>query len=243
MRTAVMQPYLLPYLGYYQLVNAVDVFIFYDDVDFMTRGYINRNAIWAHGKKLTFTVPLSKASQNVLIKDVTIHPHEYESWWSKFKRTLKENYGSAPCYDETISLLEGIFDTPGKTIAELAENSILSVSDYLGMTTEFQKSSELSYNREADAEKKILELCAIYEAGTYINPMGGIKLYSPENFEKKGMELRFLESRETSYPQKTDEFVPSLSIIDVLMYNDKAEILKCLDRYELIKKEQYGHEE
>lgn len=235
MRTAIMQPYLLPYIGYYQLVKAVDVFVFYDDVHFITKGYVNRNAIWANGNKLTFTVPLSKASQNVLIKDVAIHTDQYVKWWSKFKKTVNQNYGSAPYFNQTMPLLEEIFHKPGDSIADLAEKSIRSVANYLGLFPEFKKSSELSYNRKAGAEEKILELCHFLDADTYINPIGGADLYTSASFKKHGVELLFLKSRNSAYPQKSDTFVPSLSMIDVLMYNDKNQILKLMGEYDLSK--------
>ena len=230
-----MQPYLLPYLGYYQLVNAVDVFVFYDDVNFITKGYINRNAILAHGNILTFTVPLSKASQNVLIKDVAVHQKEYAKWWAKFKKTLTQSYTSAPFFDGTMYLMENIFQDPSHSIAVLAEKSIRTISDYLDLSTDFKKSSELSYDRNAAGEKKILELCAIFDADTYINPIGGKELYTSKSFKKKDMDLLFLKSRAVTYPQETEKFIPSLSIIDVLMHNDKTEILKLIGAYDLIK--------
>lgn len=235
MKIAIMQPYLLPYIGYYQLVNTVDVFVFYDDVNFITKGYIHRNAILGQGAPLPFTVPLSKASQNTLIKDVQVHQGEYAKWWYKFKKTLKQNYTSAPFYDEAMNLLDGIFEKSSDSISELAEESVRSVSAYLGLDTMFKKSSELSYDRKADTEKKIMELCANLGADTYINPIGGKELYTAASFVKNNMELLFLKSKQITYPQKKEDFVPSLSIIDVLMYNDKTEILKYIEQFELIK--------
>lgn len=235
MRTAIMQPYLLPYLGYYQLVNAVDVFVFYDDVQFITKGYINRNAILAHGNALTFTVPLSKASQNMLIKDVAVHHIEYAKWWAKFKKTLIQCYTSAPCFDDAMYLMEKIFQDPSDSIAELAEKSIRTISDYLDFSTVFKKSSELSYDRNSTGEKKIMELCAIFDADTYINPIGGKELYMSASFTEKDMDLLFLKTKDISYPQKSEKFIPSLSIIDVLMHNEKTEVLKFMEAYDLIK--------
>jgi len=241
MRTAIMQPYLLPYLGYYQLVNAVDIFVFYDDVHFITKGYINRNAILVNGNSFTFTVPLSKASQNVLIKDVAVHQKDYAKWWAKFKKTLTQSYISAPFFDDTMCLMENIFQDPSNSIAVLAEKSIRTISDYLDFSTVFKKSSEVSYDRNAAGEKKIMELCAIFGADTYINPIGGKELYTSTSFKKKDMELLFLKSRNVTYPQKTEKFTPSLSIIDVLMHNNKAEILELIEAFELIKTAEHGN--
>ncbi|MGB6150350.1 MAG: WbqC family protein, partial [Pricia sp.] len=202
MRTAVMQPYLFPYIGYFQLICAVDTFVFFDDVSFITRGYIHRNAIAINGKKSMFTVPLAGASQNLLINEVPIHEQEYGKWWHKFGKTLKQQYGSAPFFKETFAMLNEVFDAPSSSIAALAEKSVLAASKRMGLDTKFIKSSDIDYNRTGSAQKKVLDLCAFLEADTYINPIGGVALYEDEGFAKNGLELFFIQSEPISYPQK-----------------------------------------
>lgn len=238
MRTAVMQPYLFPYIGYFQLIGAVDTFVFFNDVNFITRGYIHRNAIDINGKKSTFTVPLSGASQNDLIKETLIHPQEYGKWWHKFSKTLKQHYGSAPFFEDIFEMLNEVLDAPPSSISSLAEKSVTSVCGYLGMETKFKDSSDIAYDRTGAAQEKVLDLCTNLQADTYINPIGGVELYEEKAFSKKNIELYFIKSGAINYSQKTDTFLPNLSIIDVLMYNDLDSITDFLRNFELLKPEQ-----
>jgi len=238
MRTAVMQPYLFPYIGYFQLIGAVDTFVFFDDVNFITRGYIHRNAIAINAKKSIFTVPLAGASQNLMINEVSIHEHEYGKWWRKFGKTLKQQYGSAPFFKETFEMLNEVFDTPSNSIATLAEKSVIAVSNRMGLSTKFIKSSSIDYKKTGSAQAKVLDLCAFLDADTYINPVGGVELYDAAGFSKNNLELLFIQSENIAYAQKSDKFVPALSIIDVLMYNEPERIADFLKQFELIKQDQ-----
>ena len=235
-----MQPYLFPYIGYFQLVDAVDTFVFFDDVNFITKGYIHRNAIGINGKASMFTVPLAGASQNLLINEVSIHEHEYAKWRHKFSKTLKQQYGSAPFFKEIFGILNEVFDTPSDSIASLAEKSVRAVSERMKLTTKFTRSSHIDYYKTGTAQEKVLDICAFLKADTYINPVGGMELYENEVFQKKGIDLFFMEFNGITYPQKSDLFVSSLSIIDVLMYNEPERIADFLREFELIKKTDNG---
>jgi hypothetical protein len=232
-----MQPYLFPYIGYFQLIGAVDTFVFFDDVNFITRGYIHRNAIDINGKKSIFTVPLAGASQNSPINETRIHEREYGKWWHKFQKTLKQQYGSAPFFGNTFEILNEVFDAPSNTISALAEKSVIAVCSYLGMDTRFEKASNIDYDKTGAAQEKVLDLCAFLQADTYINPIGGAELYQDADFSKNELELYFIKSGKIQYEQKTEAFLPALSIIDVLMYNGPASITGFLERYELLKQE------
>ena len=238
MRIAVMQPYLFPYIGYFQLISTVDIFLFFDDVNFITQGYIHRNAIELNNTKSVFTVPLSGASQNSLISEVKIHLHEYEKWWRKFQKSLEQEYRSAPCYGNTMNMLAKVFDEPPATISALAQKSIRAACEHMGLVMDFKSTSSMDYDKGGSAQDKVLSICKILGADTYINPIGGVELYHQEDFKTNNLELYFLLSENISYSQKKEPFISSLSIIDVLMYNDRSSIKDFLKQYELVKKEQ-----
>lgn len=103
MKIAVMQPYLFPYIGYFQLLNAVDMFVVFDDVNFIKKGWINRNNILVNRQKYLFTVPLKDASQNKLIKEVQIAD---DGWQEKFLKTVAQSYKKAEFFDEAFALIE-----------------------------------------------------------------------------------------------------------------------------------------
>lgn len=223
-----MQPYLFPYLGYFQLINAVDVFIFYDDVNFINRGWINRNRIVINNKANYFTVQLSNASQNKLIKNI-----EFLDNRKKILKTIELAYKKAPFFDRVFPIIEECLNYETNKISELAIFSIIKICEYMGMKREFVKSSEKFFQTKGLAkEERLIEICKLSGADTYINAIGGMQLYSKETFYEHGIKLLFLKSKPFEYKQLTKEFIPNLSIIDVLMFNNNFDFM--LNNYELI---------
>lgn len=229
-----MQPYFMPYIGYFQLVNAVDTFIFYDDVNFIRRGWINRNTILVNNDAYLFSIPLSKASQNSKIQDVLINLNSFSEWKKNFFRTLEFNYKNAPYYENTKKLLQNILSDSTTHISQLACKSIVEISRYLGCKTEFKISSSLNIAPNLKASDRILNICTKTNAKTYINPIGGQELYSKNIFLQQGINLLFIKSSASTYKQFSNNFIPNLSIIDVLMFNSPAEVSTLLSNYKLI---------
>ena len=145
-RIAIMQPYIFPYIGYFQLVYATDVFVFYDDVNFINRGWINRNRILLNGKEQLFTIPCKDASQNKLIKDIEVL-HDPKSM-QKTLATIQAAYKKAPFFADVYPLMENIFGVQYEiSISQLAIDSVISVCDYLGVIRKFKISSEEYHNQ------------------------------------------------------------------------------------------------
>lgn len=228
-KAAIMQPYFLPYIGYFQLINAVDVFVLYDDVTYIKSGWINRNRILERESWNYWTVPVRNASSNRLIKDI-----EFIRDWQKLLKTIQQNYGRTP-YSVAVwnsLLLEIAGNQKLKTIADLNAYAIRKICDYLGIATIILRSSELNGLKEGRVEK-LVSICDNIGADIYINAIGGKELYSKEMFKTHGIDLYFLKTGKVEYRQAADEFVPNLSILDVLMYNSKDEIKKHLENYTL----------
>lgn len=233
MKLAIMQPYLFPYVGYFQMIKAVDVFVIYDDVNFIKQGWINRNKLLINNKDFMFTVPLQKANSFCNIKDTLINEKSFENWKLKFQQTIIQNYKKAPNFSEVYELLKIVFSKNHKTISELAVESIIEVSNYLSIDTVFLKSSErFSDNAHLKKEYRLIDICLRENATKYINAIGGLELYNKEFFKKYGVELIFIKSLPITYKQFDNEFVPWLSIIDVLMFNSKEKVLEMLDEIE-----------
>lgn len=233
MKIAVMQPYAFPYIGYFQLINSVDKFIFYDDVNFIKRGWINRNRILVNRTDYLFAIPLQKISQNILIKQTLIHKNDYVLWKDKFLQTVELNYKKAPYFEFSIELLKSVLDKEYFTISELAINSIQIIARYLGITTDFIISSESYQNRELGRKDRLIDICKYEDSNHYINALGGQSLYIKEEFLQEEIKLNFLKTLPIEYKQFKNEFVPWLSIIDVLMFNSREEIAIMLNQYEL----------
>lgn len=232
MKIAIMQPYLFPYLGYFQLIKAVDTFVFYDDVNFINRGWINRNRIIVNKHDYIFTLPLIKSSQNKLINEIEIFKPQKSK--EKLIRTIDLAYKKAPQYNKVNELIEDIILFYNSNLSEYIINSITKISKYLNLDTRFVKSSELPNDKGLKGQNKIIDICKIMKAETYINPIGGVDIYSKDIFEENSLKINFIKSRDIKYTQFTDKFLPNLSIIDILMFNNVQEIDNLSNMYDLI---------
>lgn len=232
MKIAIMQPYLFPYIGYFQLINAVDTFVFYDDVNFIKRGWINRNQILIDNKAALFTVPLKKASQNKLINEIETAIDE--KWLSQFFKTIEQNYKNAPYFKETFQLLKKVFEKKQAKISSIAIDSVLQISKYLKLNTQFEVSS-VAYPDSVNFSKaeRLIAICKEKGYNHYINPSGGKELYQKNTFKKEGINLVFIENELVPYKQFENKFVKGLSIIDVLMFNTLEETMKLMSQYSL----------
>lgn len=231
MKVGIMQPYFMPYLGYFQLINAVDQFVILDDVNFIKKGFINRNRILLNNQPHTFTLPLIKASQNKLICDTEIQIEGGQI--AKIFKTIENAYVKAPFYDMVYPLLKEIFAEEDKNLSSYVANSIMKISRYLNISTEIIPTSREFEKGLLKGQDRILDIAKSIKAEKYYNPIGGKELYSYEDFKKQGISLSFIKMTDVKYDQGTSEFHPNLSIIDVLMFNSKEDIGKLLSNYVL----------
>lgn len=232
MKIGIMQPYIFPYIGYFQLINAVDKFVIYDDVNFINKGWINRNRILNNGKESLFTIPLKEASQNKLINEIEVNWDD--SWKSKFFKTLEQCYKKAPFYQAILPIIEQTLSLDDEVISKITESNLRLICEYLDINTEIVSSSVIYQNTGLKAQERILDICLQEKSTQYINPIGGLELYDKGYFEAKNIKLNFIKSSAVEYPQFKNEFVPWLSMIDVLMFNSKEKIKDFLNNYELV---------
>lgn len=216
MKLAIMQPYFLPYIGYFQLIAAADVFIVYDNIKYTKKGWINRNRILQNGSDVTFSLPLKKDSDhlNVDQRELAINFDR-----TKLLNQFKGAYSRAPYFTHIFPLLECIVRHEEGNLFRYIHHGLLKTCEYLGVTTEVKVSSEVLIDHDLRGQDKVLALCQALNADTYINAIGGMDLYSKENFLENGIKLQFIKSKSFEYPQFGAPFVPWLSIVDVLMFN------------------------
>jgi len=232
-KLAIMQPYLLPYLGYFQLINSVDLFVIYDDVQYIKGGWINRNRILLEDRDHLFTFPVKKRSLNDQIFDRNFGD-DFPIFVKRFKRTLEVAYGNAPGYLDAMSLITKVLDSDDLNIARFISRSMIIICDYLSIETKFILSSKIEKDPVSKGQDRVIEINRLLGSTHYINPIGGMELYSKEAFRKAGIELSFLRMRPVIYKQYGDEFVPNLSIIDVMMFNSREKIKELLGEYDLL---------
>lgn len=228
MKLAIMQPYFFPYIGYYQLAFEVDEFVFFDDVSFIKKGYINRNSILLKDNKFDFSIPVSNVSQNR-----TIAEHEYAGDFAAFLKTVQQAYRKAPNFGYVYQLIENVVSGPEKSVAKINARSLQFVFDYLGIQRRYLFSSDYCVSPELKGQDRILEICKKSGATDYRNAIGGRELYDPHSFSEQGITLQFIKTNDIAYPQPTPLFVPNLSMIDVLMWNEHDRIINMLQSYTL----------
>jgi hypothetical protein len=231
MKLAIMQPYAFPYIGYFQLINSVDTFVILDDVNFIKRGWINRNKILVNGEDYLFTIPVKEASQNRKINECEISEG---NWNEKFLKTLKFNYSKAPFYFECINVLTPILTHKETNLSKWIFFQISEICKCLNINTTIIESSVIFSNSHLKAQEKIIDICKKEGATFYHNAIGGKELYDQKDFKNNGIILKFLNTFPVKYHQFNIEFVPFLSIIDHLMFNSVTEIQNQLNNYELI---------
>lgn len=219
----------MPYIGYFQLMKAVDKYVVYDDVNYIKGGWANRNHILINGEKEMFTVTLQKASQNKLFNEIVIGDD-----FKKLMKTLQMNYSRAINFDQTMVLMERIISFPNKQLAVFIANSFREILSYLSVETEILMSSEIPKDNSLRGKDKIIQICEILGADTYYNAVGGKNLYDQEEFREHGITLNFVDSLPQVYSQlHTREFVSGLSMIDVLMNNTKDKVNSLLESYQI----------
>ena len=232
MRLGLMQPYFFPYIGYWQLINAVDKYVIFDDVNFIKGGWINRNHVLNNGARMLFNVRTHHASSNQHINAIQVA--EDPAYYSKILKTIKNMYSRAPCFFQAYPVIERILNQEEKNLARYLEFGIRQVCEYMSINTEIIVSSTIEKNNALRGQAKVIEVVKKNGADEYINAIGGQSLYSYEDFAAQGIKLKFLKTEEIEYQQFKKDFVPNLSIIDVMMFNTKDEMKNMLGMYELI---------
>lgn len=232
MKLAIMQPYFFPYIGYFQLIAAVDLFIVYDNIKYTKKGWINRNRMLRNGKDVMFSLPLKNASD---YQDVCERGLAADFNRDKLLNQFKESYRRAPYFTQTFPLLEQLVRYEDTNLFRYLYHSIVKTGEHLSITTETKVSSSLAIDHGLKNQDKVLALCKAVGASTYINTIGGRELYAKEAFREHGIDLKFIQSKPFEYSQLGDPFVPWLSIIDVMMFNPVETIKESLiTKYELI---------
>lgn len=229
MKLGIMQPYFLPYLGYWQLMNAVDTYIVYDDVTYIKGGWINRNNFLVQGNAKLFTFSLDGASSYKLINEIAVKDD-----FSNFKKLLQFNYAKAPFYKDCIELTDKIIAYDKSNLGKFLFNSIKVIADYLDFDTKILLSSEIQKDNNLKGKDKVIHICKLLGADEYYNAIGGQELYNKKEFQENGIKLSFVKTEITPYKQFKNDFIPGLSILDILMFNSKEQVKKMLDDFELV---------
>lgn len=232
-KIAIMQPYFFPYIGYFQLINAVDEFVIYDNIEFTKKGWINRNRILVNEADAFITLPLKKDSDYLHVKDRYLA----DTWDIERKKMLNrmtESYRKAPYFKETYEVIEKCIMYDDRNLFKFISHSVQTLMQYLNIETNLVISSFVLIDHQLKSDEKVMAICKERGADVYINPIGGVDLYDKEHFKQNNLELQFQKSNSITYKQFNNEFVPWLSIIDVMMFNNEEQIKSVLSNYLLL---------
>lgn len=232
-----MQPYFLPYIGYFQLIRAVDEFIVYDNIQFSKKGWFHRNRMLQNGKDEYFSLPLRKDSDFLDVRDRRLG----DNWPADRDKTLRkivENYRKAPHFEEAYPVVERIFHFPDTQLFNFIFFSLETVCSFLDIKTPLTVSSTLEIDHSLKSQDKVIALVKKTGGNIYLNPIGGFDLYDPADFKAQGLTLQFHKARPFSYPQSGNEFVPWLSVLDLMMFNSREQIIRWLDYFDIILKDE-----
>jgi len=227
-RVAIMQPYIFPYLGYFQLAASGDIFVLYDNVNYIRQGYINRNCILSAGQIQRFVIPVPGASSFKPIKEL-----EFSQDVGKVIKQIRQAYQNRPFFGAVFPLIEQVLQSEQRSIALMCQKMMRCIFDYLGMEKAVTLSSQINYAQTGSASDKIIAICHSLGADVYINSAGGVDLYDRGQFLKSKLDLKFIKMNDIRYPQGGDEFHPNLSIIDVLMNCSVETVRDLLSEYRL----------
>lgn len=231
-KVAIMQPYFLPYIGYFQLIHAVDAFVVYDNIKYTKKGWINRNRYLRNGEAATFSIPLRKGSDDLDVRERVLSP-DFER--AKLLGQLREAYRKAPHFDATYRLLKEVIDNPADNLFDYLHQGLVATCRHIGITTPIVVSSSIDADHSLRSQEKVIAIARAMGAGQYVNPIGGLELYSADNFSRQSVALVFQKSRAIEYTQFGQEFIPWLSIVDVLMFNGAAGTHALLSQFDFVQ--------
>lgn len=233
MKVGIMQPYFVPYIGYWQLINTVDIFVIHDDVNYIKQGWVNRNYILINGERHLIVLPLVKASSNKLINKISII--EDKTFFNRMLKSIELQYKKAPYFEIVYPIICRILKNNERNLAKFLEYSIREICNYLDINTKIINSSNMEKDNSLRSQERVIHICKLCNATEYINPIGGFDLYSGEDFLLHNIELSFLRARDIKYTQYKNDFVSFLSIIDIMMFNSVEKIKTFLNEFDLIK--------
>lgn len=235
-KIAIMQPYIFPYIGYLNLINASSKFIFYDDVKFIKKGWINRNRVMLNGEPYLFTIPLKSQSQNILINDTKLD--NLPAFTNNFLKQLQSEYTHAPFKADVLDYVRDVLNKNHENISDLAIESVKLFFRFIGINKKFYYSSkDFGATRDLKKEDRLIKIIKLLNSREYLNSIGGVKIYSKDLFEEKGINLNFVKPLFLKYVHcngTQNLFNPGLSIIDIMMNISENEINKHLNSYELV---------
>jgi hypothetical protein len=223
---AIMQPYFFPYIGYFQLINYVDVMVIYDNIQYTKKGWVNRNKLIDGDQVYNISIPLKKASSKLNINERHLS-YQWPKQKVKIIKKITNSYKKSKYFDNTINLIENIFEFNDQRLDNFLFNSIQSLANSLNIKTKIIRSSEIELNSEIlKGTDRVIEIIKLLKGKRYVNPISGENLYDKKLFNKKGIRLNFIETSFNMIDNDANTINSHLSIIHQMMNISKNDFKK-----------------
>jgi len=210
-KLAILQPSYIPWIGYFEQIVNVDIFVFYDDVQYTKNDWRNRNKIKTLDGSSWLSIPI-KSSTSKKINEVLID--DTKNWQTKHLKSLKQYYSKSKYFEDIYPLLEKNINSDINSISTLSIDIIKDIVKYLKIDTKFYLSSDLDIG--GDKNNRLINICKHFNASSYYTGLAAKDYIDEELFKKNNIELVYQEYKHPSYEQLHGDFLPYLSIIDLL---------------------------
>lgn len=238
-KAVIMQPYFLPYLGYFQLFAAADVVLIYDDVQYTKQSWINRNRFYLNERIEYLSIDLERDSHEKKINERMIADKYFKYSVSRYLKRMESNYRDACFYHDIMPLMTAILQQKERRLSMFLLHSIREIMDLLALKSNIMLASDLNIDPSLKSQQRVIEICKMIGADTYINPISGMGLYDDLDFSNAGIDLWFLRPEMPKHPPLKQSFEHP-SIIDLFMHNAPEQIRAALTIATLQKKISIG---
>jgi hypothetical protein len=224
-----MQPYFFPYFEQFRLIAACDLWVVFDTVQYTRKSWMNRNRILNRDKGWAYiSVPVRHTGLDTRVMDAELD--EQQDWRGALLGKLRVYEREAPQYRGVRELIGDSISGPAPSLAALNARLLQSVMAYLGIATPAVMASSLDFDVPVDCApgEWALHISRHLGATEYRNAAGGVALFDPALYAAQGIELSFHQHRDHVYATGSFEFLPGLSVIDALMWNDREQLRACL---------------
>lgn len=217
-KCCIMQPTYFPWVGYFDLIDQSDYFVFYDDVQFSKQSWQSRNRIKTANGIININIPIKKAKLNTHLNKIEINNQNH--WKKKQLKTLKQAYGKTPFFAEIYSFINTFFEKENVHLSLFNINLITEISKRIGIVVDFICSSELLNSKEGEKDIRLINICKELDCNHYLSTTGAASYINRDiqdgAFSSNKIKLEYHNYYPVEYSQKNGEFEPYLSIIDLL---------------------------
>ena len=219
---SIIQPAFLPWIGYFEIINKSDNFVFLDNVQYVKRSWVNRNYISQKDKKILISLPVkTKLKYYQKINEVELY--DFKTTRKKHLNTFTHVYRRSINFSNYFPFINEIYsNTNSNNLSDFLINSLIKISDLIGINTKFYKASQLNL-KSIEPNERIIEICKKLDVKNYFSGPSAKNYIDNKLFANNDIKLSFIKYKEENmYNQyQNKNFLDKMSIIDYIFNNKK----------------------